>query len=96
MDAAEDDVFRAAFRGFVGGELGEFERVAAEVGVGDDGVLLVVVAEDEQVVAELFPTCFDGGVEFVVAHGLVCLGKRRLPEHGGSPGSMVRRVVQVW
>ena len=43
VDAAEDDVFDALL---VGGLAGELEAVAGEVGEVDDGVLLVVVAED--------------------------------------------------
>ena len=49
MHAAEDDVVGL---GPVGGGLRELERVARDVGELDDLVALVVVAEDEDPVAE--------------------------------------------
>ena len=58
VHAAEDDVFDGgaglgAIFDHGGGELGELERVAEEVGVADDLVHLVVVPEDDEFLTEL-------------------------------------------
>ena len=50
VDAAEEDVLGVAA---TGGLLRELEGVAAEVGELDDLVALVVVAEDDELLAEL-------------------------------------------
>ena len=52
VHAAEDDVGGA---GVVGRELGQLERVAAGVGPADDLGALVVVAEDQEPLAERRP-----------------------------------------
>ena len=49
VHAAEDDVLRLRARG---GRLGELERIAAEVGVADHLVALVVMAEDHEPLPE--------------------------------------------
>ena len=55
VDAAEDDVLDALL---LGGLAGELEAVAGEVGEVDDGVLLVMVAEDHQ----RLPSAVAGGL----------------------------------
>lgn len=52
VDAAEDDVSDGSFGGDACGDLAEFEAVAGVVGVADDVINLVVVAEDDEGVAE--------------------------------------------
>ena len=74
VDAAEDDVGGAVG---VGREPGEVERVAAGVGPADDLVALVVVAEDDQAVAQGLL----GSADAVFEHG--GLGRRVLV---GQPG----------
>src|SRR5262249_3599398 len=63
VDAGEDDVFGADGADALGGELAELEAVAGEVGELDDLVLLVVVAEDDEVFADLGLARGDGGAE---------------------------------
>ena len=48
VDAAKHDVLGLGFSGL----LAEHERITEEIGVHDDAVALVVVAQDEQVLAE--------------------------------------------
>ena len=86
VDAAEDDVGNWGFglRSFfddAGGELCEFEGVAHEVGVLDDGVHLVVVAEDEEGFSELFAAVFDARGELRFGELVVGIGDGGLPEH---------------
>ena len=71
MNAAEHDVFGRRFCGF----LTEHERIAKKIGVHDDAVALVVVAEDEQIVPQ-------HGFEFFnpVGNGLLFHGQRGVHE----------------
>ncbi len=83
MHAAEHDVLRPGLADLLGGELGELEAVAGEVGEADDLVLLIVMAEDDEVRAQLGLARGDGLAELLVAHAVVLLGDRRLPKlHG--------------
>ncbi len=76
MHAAEDDV-----PGLGPGRLsGELQAVAGEVGELDDVVLLVVMAEDDETVAELAFASFDALDEFLIGECGVRRGKRRLKE----------------
>lgn len=86
VDAAEEDVgdggaLLCSFFYDTCGELCEFEGVAGEVGVLDDGVHLVVVAEDEEFVSELFSAGFYAREEFGFGEGVVGVGDGGLPEH---------------
>ena len=62
VHAAEDDRLGVGLRLR---RVGELERVAHEVGVGDDLVALVEVPEDDDAVAEGLLRCTDAGVELV-------------------------------
>ena len=62
-----------------GGVLGELEAVAGEVGVLDDFVALVVVAEDDEALAELRAGGADATVEL--------LGEHARGSRGGCPAA---------
>lgn len=86
VDAAEDDVLDGgsclgSFFDYRSRELCEFEGVSGEVGVLDDGVHLVVVAEDEEFFAELFSALLYAGEEFLLGELVVRIGDGGLPEH---------------
>ena len=76
MDAAEDDVLDALL---VGGLAGELEAVAGEVGEVDDGVLLVVVAEDDQLLPSASLARLDAEAQLGVGQLGVDRRKRLLP-----------------
>ena len=79
VDAAEDDELGL---GLARREAGEAEGVAAGIGPPHDLVALVVVAEDEQPIAERGLGGADHGGQLVVGRGGIPLGERRLePEH---------------
>lgn len=71
VNAAENDIFRAGFFDAVGCLLGEFEAVAGEVGEGDDLILLVMVAEDDEVAGEFGFARGDGGGEVLIVAAAV-------------------------
>jgi hypothetical protein len=60
VHAAKDDVFG---RGLFGGELRELETVAAKVGELDHIMLLIVMAKDDQSLAEFGFKAFDAGAQ---------------------------------
>ena len=81
VDAAEEDIFGL---GEFGGFAGELEGVAGDVGEADDVVLLVMVAEDDELVAQFG---FSGGNAFDDRGSGklgVRVGDRLLPVHGCS------------
>ena len=71
VDAAENDVLGVRF----GRLLTEHERVAEEISVHDDAVPLVVVAEDEQIITQLFFQFLNS-----VGNGLLFNGQRGVHE----------------
>jgi hypothetical protein len=77
VDAAEDHVLDVLL---VGGLARELEAVAGEVGELDDGVLLVVVAEDDESVAQRLARRFDAEAQLGVGELGVDFGKRLLPD----------------
>jgi len=84
VHAAEDHVLRAHLAHLLGSQLAELEAVAGEVGVLNDLVGLVVVAQDDQVRAEFFFALGDRGVEVGLRHRVVRVGDRGLPKLHGS------------
>jgi hypothetical protein len=71
VDAAEDDVFALSASGL----LGETVRVSLDVGETYDFVALVVVSEDDAVVAETFSGDTDALVHRVVGqHKIIFKG----------------------
>src|SRR5438445_13669586 len=87
VDAAERRVLGLVV---VGGEPGETERVAPCVGPAHDLLTLVVVAEDQQPVAEGGPGRADPGRE-LVGRGLgIAVGKRSLYPHVWVPSRWLR------
>lgn len=80
VNAAEDNELGSLFARSSGGELRELEGIAGEIGVADDLVGLVVVAEDDESVAELAATRIDRGGEVIVGERPVSFGELWLPE----------------
>ena len=81
VHAAEDDELRSPLDRFLRRHLAELQAVAAEVGVADDAVLLIVVREDEEVVPQPPPLPVDRAVDLVFAQVVVALGEGGLPKH---------------
>ena len=77
VDAAEDDIFSA---NLVGGFAGELEAVAGEVGEIDDGVLLVVMAEDDELAAQCLAGGLNAEAQFGVRESGVDFGEGLLPD----------------
>jgi hypothetical protein len=73
VHAAEDDVLGGGLRG---GQARQLQRVAGEVGELDDLVALVVVAEDDDALAERPLRGGDPLVHLVVGQAEVALGQR--------------------
>ncbi len=73
MHAAEDDELRLAL---AGGGARELQRIAGEVGELDDLVALIVMAEDDQPIAERLLGRRNPGVHLVVREAQVVLGER--------------------
>ena len=65
------------------GHLRGLEGVASDVGVLDDLVGLVVVAEDDELITELTAASGNCGREIGGDHFDVRVRERGLPEHGG-------------
>ena len=94
MHAAEDDMVGV---GTFGGVLGELEGVAHEVGMADDFIALVEVAEDQQFFAKAGFGCADAFLQFLVGGVTVFLREHLLAggvarqriEHGCA-GSVAR------
>ena len=81
VDAAEDDVLSV---GEFGGFAGELEGIADDIGEADDVVLLVMVAEDDEAVAELGFARGDAFNDRGSGKLGVRVGDRLLPVHGCS------------
>lgn len=52
------------------------------MGVLDDIIVLIVVAKDDEFIAELCFTVYDGVVKVLIGHFKVLFGEWGLPEHG--------------
>ena len=65
----------------VGGQLAQLETVAPKIGMCDDVILLVVVPQDEHVIAEFLAALFDVLRKLLGGHCVVAVGQSRLPKH---------------
>ena len=74
VHAAEDDVVGL---GVGRGAARQLKRIAAEVGVADDLVALVVMPQDSEARAELRPGLRDAPVGFLLRHTEIAAGKPR-------------------
>jgi hypothetical protein len=85
VHAAEDDELDGLLVRDARRELAELERVAPQVGVPDDLVLLVVVPQDHEAIAQAPAPVGDLRRELAVGQFSIDLGERGLPQlHQGS------------
>ena len=77
MDAAKYDIFGTDL---IGGFAGELEAVAGEVGEIDDGVLLVVMAEDDELAAQCLAGGLNAEAQFGIRQLCVDFGEGLLPD----------------
>ena len=83
MDAAENDELGI---GPAGGHLREFERIATDVGVFDNFVSLVVMSEDDHLVAQRFLGAGNCAINFFGRHRQIMLWDPDL--FGGAPAGV--------
>ena len=81
VHAAKDDVFRAALSGFRSCEPAQLETVAGEVDVAQHVILLVMMAEDQQIASERSAAGGDARSQFILGQRLVAFRERWLPTH---------------